>query len=223
VSSCRASLLAPALAVAVAAGGCAGTVRAARASAMPPPATESRAGTREPGAGPAPASLRAPQARRVPRDLAVRRAIETAVGLVGSREIVVGGVRYGDACASLVRAALAEAGAPAPEGADAAALLAVARARGAVRRFSPAPGDLVFLADRPGGPAEHVGLVQSVAPDGTALVLHHTERGVARLRLNAGQPWKARTEAGKALNDVLLVGAGRVTAGRLLVAYATVL
>ncbi len=191
---------------------------------MPPPATESRAGTREPGAGPAPASAARPrQARRVPRDLAVRRAIETAAALVGSREIVVGGVRYGDACASLVRAALAEAGAPAPEGADAAALLVLARARGSVRRFSPAPGDLVFLADRPGGPAEHVGLVQSVAPDGTALVLHHTERGVARLRVNTGQPWKARTESGKALNDVLLVGAGRVTAGRLLVAYATVL
>lgn len=190
---------------------------------MPPPATVSRAGTRE-GAGPAPApAARPPRARRMPRDLAVRRAIETAAGLVGSREIVVGGVRYGDACASLVRAALAEAGAPAPEGADAAALLALARARGPVRRFSPSPGDLVFLADRPGGPAEHVGLVQSVAPDGTALVLHHTERGVARLHVNSGQPWKARSDAGKALNDVLLVGAGRVTAGRLLVAYATVL
>jgi cell wall-associated NlpC family hydrolase len=215
----RAPLLA--LALAVLTGGCAGTSRAARATAMSPPATESRAGTRDPGAGPAPA--RPPRARRVPRDVAVRRAIDTAAALVGRREIVVAGVRYGDACASLVRAALAEAGAPAPDGADAAALLASARAHGTVRRFSPAPGDLVFLADRPGGPAEHVGLVQSVSPDGTALVLHHTERGVARLHLNSAQPWKARTETGKALNDVLLVGAGRVTAGRLLVAYATVL
>jgi cell wall-associated NlpC family hydrolase len=224
MSQRRASLLA--LALALVAGGCAGTKRTARASPLPPPATESRAGTREPGAGPAPASgsaARAPRARRMPRDTAVRRAIDTAAGLVGSREIVVAGVRYGDECASLVRAALAEAGAPAPDGADAPALLAFARARGTVRRFSPAAGDLVFLADRPGGPAEHVGLVQSVSPDGTALVLHHTERGVARLHVNGGQPWKARSDAGKALNDVLLVGAGRVTAGRLLVAYATVL
>ncbi len=211
------------LAVALGAAGCAGSGRAARASAMPPPATESRAGTRPRGAGPAPVSTgRPPQARRMPRDQAVRRAIDTAAALVGSREIVVGGVRYGDACASLVRAALAEAGAPVPDG-DAAELLAVARQRGKVHRFAPAPGDLVFLADRPGGPTEHVGLVQSVSPDGTALVLHHTERGVARLRVNAAQPWKARTDAGKALNDVLLVGAGRVTAGRLLVTYATVL
>jgi len=154
----------------------------------------------------------------------VRRAIDAAQGLVGRREIVVSGVSYGDGCAALVRAAFAEAGAPLPHAAsDAPALLSLARAQGAARRYKPAPGDLVFLADRPGGPAEHVGLVASVGEDGTALVLHHTDRGVARLRLNAAQPWKARSEAGKALNDVLLVGAGRVTAGRLLVAWATLL
>ncbi|HEY6003139.1 MAG TPA: NlpC/P60 family protein, partial [Anaeromyxobacter sp.] len=145
-------------------------------------------------------------------------------GLVGRREIVVSGVRYGDGCVALVRAAFAEAGEPLPaSAADAPSLLAVARERGAVRRSRPAAGDLVFLSDRPGGPAEHVGLVASVGEDGTALVLHHTERGVARLHLNAGQPWKARTESGKALNDVLVVGGGRVTAGRLLVGWATLL
>jgi cell wall-associated NlpC family hydrolase len=154
----------------------------------------------------------------------VRRAIDAASGLVGQREIVVSGVRFGDGCAALVRAAFAEAGAPLPDDArDVPALLALARARAGTRRGRPAAGDLVFLSDRPGGPAEHVGLVASVSADGTALVLHHTERGVARLRVNASQPWKARTEAGKALNDVLLVGAGRVTAGRLLVGYATLL
>jgi cell wall-associated NlpC family hydrolase len=154
----------------------------------------------------------------------VRRAIDAAEGLLGRREIVVQGVLYGDGCAALVRAAFAEAGAPLPRSAsDAPSLLALARELGATRRARPAPGDLVFLADRPGGPAEHVGLVASAAADGTVLVLHHTARGVARIRVNSGQPWKARAEAGKALNDVLLVGAGRVTAGRLLVAYATLL
>lgn len=212
------------LALPLLAAGCAGGNRAVRSATLPPPATESRAGTREPGAGPAPGPPRRPQARSVPRDLAVRRAIDAAQGLVGRREIVVSGVSYGDGCAALVRAAFAEAGAPLPHAAsDAPALLSLARAQGAARRYKPAPGDLVFLADRPGGPAEHVGLVASVGEDGTALVLHHTDRGVARLRLNAAQPWKARSEAGKALNDVLLVGAGRVTAGRLLVAWATLL
>jgi cell wall-associated NlpC family hydrolase len=198
--------------------------RAVHDAKLPPPATESRAGTREAGAGPAPGTPRRPQGRSLPREVAVRRAIDTAQGLVGRREIVVSGVRYGDGCAALVRAAFAQAGAPLPPGAtDAPALLALARERGAVRRTRPAPGDLVFLSDRPGGPAEHVGLVASVGEDGTALVLHDTDRGVARLRLNAAQPWKARTETGKALNDVLLVGAGRVTAARLLVGWATML
>lgn len=211
------------LALALLAVGCAGGGRTFRTHALPPPATESRAGTRSPGAGPAPGSP-ARQARRLPREAAVRRAVETAQGLVGRREIVVEGVSYGDGCAALVRAALAEAGAPLPrDAADAPALLALARERGAVRRSRPAAGDLVFLADRPGGAAEHVGLVASVSADGTVLVLHHTERGVARLRLNSGAPWKARTEEGKVLNDVLLVGAGRVTTARLLVGYATVL
>jgi cell wall-associated NlpC family hydrolase len=228
------------LALALVATGCAGGSRAVRATALPPPATESPAGTRDPGAGPAPASplarpsgaatpsgtATAPaprvEARRLPRDAAVRQAIDTADALVGQREIVVAGVRWGDGCVALVRAAFAAAGAPLPDG-DLAALLALARDRGGTRKWRAAAGDLVFLADRPGGPAAHVGLVASVAEDGTALVLHHTERGVARLRVNAANPWKARTESGKALNDVLLVGAGRVTAGRLLVGYATIL
>jgi hypothetical protein len=151
---------------------------------------------------------------------AARHAVATAAGLLGSQEIVVSGVDYGDGCAALVRAALGTAGIALPDG-DARTLHEHARARGAARRGRAALGDLVFLADRPGGPAEHVGLVERVAEDGTVVLLHRTERGVARLRLNAAQPWKARTETGKTLNDVLIVGAGRVTVARLLIAYAT--
>src|SRR5512138_1257300 len=138
--------------LALALAGCAGSSRAARDRALPPPATESRAGTREPGAGPAPGSPRRAQARLAPqpREAAARRAIAAAEALVGRREIVASGVRWGDGCAALVRAAFAEAGAPLPAAAtDAPALLAVARQRGAVRRSRPAPGDLAFLADRP--------------------------------------------------------------------------
>jgi hypothetical protein len=166
------------------------------------------------------------QARRPPppRDQAVRRAVESAAALVGQRDIVVDGVRWGDGCAALVRAAYASAGAPLPASAvDPRAIQAYARERARVRRGKPAPGDLVFLSDRPGGPAEHVGLVESVTADGTALVLHRTDHGVLRVRVNGAQPWKLKGDSGRALNDVLVVGAGRVSAGRLLVAYATVL
>jgi hypothetical protein len=131
-------------------------------------------------------------------------------------------VSFGDGCAALVRAAFDDAGVPLPAG-GAGALLADARARGLARRGRPAAGDLVFLAERPGGPAEHVGLVESAAPDGTAVVLHRTERGVARLRLNAARAWKTHAEGGRALNDVVVVGGGRLPAGRLVVAFATLL
>jgi hypothetical protein len=198
---------------------------AVRRDPLPPPAPVSRAGTRAPGAGPAPGlDAAAVNARRLPRDEALRRAIDTASDLVGRREILVGGRAWGDGCAALVRAAYAAAGVPFPEHAsDATALHALARERAATRRGRPAPGDLVFLADRPGGPPEHVGLVEAVHDDGTALVLHRTDQGVLRVHVNGGQPWKLRADSGRALNDVLLVGAGHVSAGRLVVGYATVL
>jgi cell wall-associated NlpC family hydrolase len=161
------------------------------------------------------------QARRVPLETAARTAVDVASGLLGARRIVVGGVDYGEGCAALVRAAYAGAGVTVEDG-DAASLHVRAAAEGRARRFRPAAGDLVFLADRPGGPPEHVGLVERVAPDGTVLVLHRMDSGVVRVRLNASQPWKARTDEGKTLNDVLIVGAGRVTVARLLVAYAGV-
>jgi hypothetical protein len=212
------------LALGLLAMACAPTARTARRNTLPPPAPVSRAGTRAPGVGPAPGSApRAVQGRR-PREQAVRRAIETASALVGQRDIVVGGISWGDGCAALVRAAFAQAGAPLPERArDAAALHALSRDKGATRRSRPVPGDLVFLSDRPGGPPEHVGLVETVSPDGTALVIHRTDRGVLRVHVNGAQPWKLRGESGRALNDVLLVGAGRIPAGRLFVAYATLL
>jgi hypothetical protein len=211
------------LALGLLATACASGTYPVRRDPMPPPAPVSRAGAREPGAGPAPglAARRVQGRHPPPRDQAVRRAVETASALVGQRDIVVGGVRWGDGCVALVRAAFAAAGAPLPDG-DARALLALASQRSGTRRRRPLPGDLVFLSDRPGGPAEHVGLVESVS-DGTALVLHRTEHGVLRLRVNGAQPWKLRADSGRALNDVLVVGAGRITAGRLLVAYATLL
>jgi cell wall-associated NlpC family hydrolase len=189
------------------------------------------AGPDEPDPAPSAAAAGAPSAagprlqpRHGSRDAAVKRAVEAARGLVGQREIVLDGVRYGDGCAALVRAAFEEAGRPLPPGvADVRALQALARREGALRRVRPAPGDLVFLADRPGGAAEHVGLVERIGAGGTVTVLHRTGRGVVRLRVNTGQPWKARADDGKILNDVLVVGGGRVSVGRLVVAWASLL
>jgi len=210
------------LVVAALTAGCATAVSKPAASSLPPPAQEG-ATLPAPAAPPASEASTAP-ARRAPHDVAVARAVEAARALLGHREIVVGGVRYADGCAALVRAVFDEAGRPLPASArDAKGLHALLKREGRLRSSRPAVGDLVFLADRPSGQAEHVGLVERVGAGGTATVLHWTARGVVRLRVNSSQPWKARSEGGKILNDVLVVGGGRVPAGRLVVAWATLL
>lgn len=207
----------PRSALALLLSGCAAAGTTARSS-LPPPAQELRAGARDPGAGPVPPSA----APRPPHDEVVRAAIEGARSFVGQREIAVGGTRFGDDCVALVRAAFVRAGAPLPaEATTVTALHAVARQRGLLRRSAPVPGDVIFLSDRPGGAPAHVGIVEAVGADGTALVLHRTGRGVARLRVNASQPWKLKGDKGRLLNDPLVTGAGRVPAGRLFVAWAS--
>ncbi len=155
---------------------------------------------------------------------AARKAIDAARSLAGQKEIVLNGVSYGDGCSALVVAAYQQAGRNLAAGAhDVKSLHALARSERSLRKGQPAPGDLVFLSDRPGGQPEHVGLVERVGEGGTVTVLHRTARGVSRMHVNGLQPWKARGDEGQILNDVLVVGGGRVPAGRLLVAYATLL
>ena len=155
---------------------------------------------------------------------AARKAIDAARSLAGQKEIVLNGVSYGDGCSALVVAAYQQAGRNLAAGAhDVKSLHALARSERSLRKGQPAPGDLVFLSDRPGGQPEHVGLVERVGEGGTVTVLHRTARGVSRMHVNGLQPWKARGDDGRILNDVLVVGGGRVPAGRLLVAYATLL
>ncbi len=209
----------PLLLAALAFAGCGGP-GASRRLPLPPPAGDGRAGARhERSADPALASAQAQPARPE-----VARAIEVASSLVGRRDIVIGGRDYGDDCAALVRAALDRAGRPVPpEARDAASLYGLAYGRGLVRTGIRAqPGDLIFLADRPGGAPVHVGLVARVEPDGTALVLHRVARGVMRLRVNLGYPGRIADPAtGKRLNDTLAVGAAALPAGSLVVAVAS--
>ena len=191
----------------------------ARRHAMPPPARESRAGAPKQGAGPAPG--RAPEG-----DTNVTRAVEAASSLVGRRAVVVDGVDYGPGCAALVRAAFASAGHPLPpEARDAEAVHALADRRGAlIASRRPARGDLVFLADRPGGPPAHVGLVARAEPDGTALVLYRVTRGVLRVRMTLAYPAQPTDPAtGKHINDTLVVKAHSVPAGSLVVGVSDLL
>jgi cell wall-associated NlpC family hydrolase len=208
---------------------CASGAPGMRRHFMPPPARESRVGASERSAGPAPgyealASASRPAPR--PGDGDVARAIEAASSLVGRRTIVLDGVDYGSSCTALVRAAFAHAGHPLPPTArDAASVFTYAREHGALTRSrQPSAGDLVFLADRPGGPPEHVGIVARADPDGTALVLHRVARGVLHVRMNLAYPSRPTDPAtGKHINDTLIVNAHGVTAGSLVVGVSDLL
>ena len=222
MAASRAFLL---LGLAIGCVACASSQASATRRPLPPPAGDGRAGAREDrGAGPALASgTRAPSTALKPD---VRRAVDAAQSLVGSRDVVVDGRNYGAGCAALVRAAFDHAGRPLPADArTAAALLDLARGRGAMRSgIRCSPGDVVFLADRPGGTAAHVGLVTAVEPDGTAVVVHRLARGVARMRVNLGYPARiSDPSTGKRLNDTLQVGKSSATAGSLVVGVATLL
>jgi len=187
---------------------------------LPPPAGEGRVGARaDRGADPALAST--PPARPE-----VRSAIDAAESLVGRRSVVVDGRDYGPGCAALVRAAFDHAGHPLPpEAHDAASIHAAAQSRGSLRAGARwAAGDLVFLADHPGGPPAHVGLVARVDPDGTAVILHRLARGVSRLHVNLGYPGRVADPAtGRRLNDTLVVGSTAMPAGSLVVGVAAFL
>ncbi len=202
---------------------CASSQSAAARRPLPPPAGDGRAGVRDDrGSGPAIASA----AKAPPLKPDVKAAVDAAQSLVGHRDVVVDGRNYGPGCTAVVRAAFDHAGKPLPPDArTASALLEVARGRNALRSgIRCSPGDVVFLADKPGGTAAHVGLVTRVDPDGTALVVHRLSRGVASLRVNLGYPGRVSDPGtGKRLNDTLQVGKSSAPAGSLVVGVAAFL
>jgi len=204
---------------------CASSGGASARRPLPPPAGDGRAGVRDDrGAGPALTSQAKSPAPEMKPD--VRLAVDAAQSLVGRRDVVLDGRDYGTGCTALVRAAFEHAGRPLPVDArSAAALLEVARGRGVLRTgIRCAPGDVLFLADSPGGSAAHVGLVTRVDPDGTAVVLHRLARGVTPMRVNLGYPGRLNDPStGKRLNDTLQVGRSTAPAGSLVVGVAALL
>ena len=205
--------------------GCSASSLAAGRPLPPPPASADRAGAPDAGgAGPVHAAGRSPGAAAPGEE--ARIAIQTASSLVGRRSLTVDGVDWGRGCAALVRAALARAGLSLPPTVKSASELhAFAERRGALRpgrRLEP--GDVVFLADRPGGVPAHVGLAVRTDPDGTAMIVHRVARGVARFRVNLA--WPKRTNdpsTGRLVNDTLSVDGQAVPAGSLVVGIADLL
>ena len=215
------------LSVALVLAGCATGSARTKPTNLSPPAHQGRTGALPRSAGPVPVSAPSPpQAPAEKPSATVTRALDTASALMGSTTIVVDGVSYGSDCTALVRAAFASAGHPfPPEARDARSMLAVADRRGAVRKTRrPSAGDLVFLADEPGGPPAHVALVARAEPDGTLTVLHRVSRGVRRVRMNLTYPERTSDpQTGRHINDVLQVRSRSEPAGHLVVAVSDLL
>lgn len=136
--------------------------------------------------------------------------VAAAQGFVGASSLEVDGTRFRWDCSGLVEAVMARAGGDyAGSSAD---MYERARAEGVLtHRRRPKPGDLVFFDDtydrnrngRRDDPLSHVALVEAVAADGTATLIHLGSKGVVRIRMNLREPDIARTEDGRVLNDYL--------------------
>jgi len=127
------------------------------------------------------------------------------------------GGRDGVDCSTFVRAAYSAAGVDlyseaSPRDNGVQAIRRYVRRHGQLhRRRRPAAGDLVFfdnsydrnrnrlLDDR----LTHVGIVEEVLGDGTALVLHSTNHGVVREPMNLRRPHASTGAAGQSINAVL--------------------
>lgn len=193
---------------------------------------------------PAPGGAVTPvRATAAPRPAAGARetVLATARSLVGKSQVVLGGRKYPSDCTGLIEGVFAQAGVtfrgtlkPGDNGVT--ALYRHARARGRVyTEGRPVPGDLVFFREtydqnrdgRRNDGLTHVGLVDTVAADGTVTVIHRVRRGVVRYRMNLARPHLPRDpKTGQVLNDLLRhPGPNRepVLTGQLFAAFGSVL
>jgi hypothetical protein len=124
--------------------------------------------------------------------------------------------RVPDDCSGLVRLAYHSVGVELlsqgvrPGENAASAMYRRARRAGALHRRRPLPGDIVFFHEtydrnrdglRNDG-LTHVGIIESVAKDGTVVFVHRAGAGVVRSHMNLRRPLR-KSPGGRVLNDYL--------------------
>lgn len=163
-----------------------------------------------------------------------RRVAKRAVGLVG---VSLASYRVPNDCSGLARLAYQAVGVELlskgtrPGENAVSAIYRRAQTQGALHRKTPQPGDLVFFRetyDRNGDGVRndgltHVGVVETVAKDGTVTFVHRGGPGVRRARMNPRFP-SVRAQQGRVLNDYIRredsSGRARLTS-ELFVGYAS--
>jgi probable lipoprotein NlpC len=144
---------------------------------------------------------------------------QVAVGFLGRSRIEVNGRLFPFDCSGLARAVYAAQGIDLYDGlGELDAGNGVGRIYGHVLRlgrihYGPTvhPGDLVFFHNtwdfnRDGSfndPLTHVGVVETVEPDGTVLFVSQVSAGIERYRMNLRSPDRHRASDGRVLNDYL--------------------
>jgi cell wall-associated NlpC family hydrolase len=142
-----------------------------------------------------------------------RRVALRAAGLVGSS---LAPYRVPDDCSGLVRLAYQSVGVELlssgmrPGENAASAMYRRARRTGALHRRTPQPGDIVFFREtydrnrdgRRNDGLTHVGVIESVARDGTVVFVHRGGAGVVRARMNLRRPVR-QEPGGQILNDYI--------------------
>jgi cell wall-associated NlpC family hydrolase len=197
------------LSVVLAVLGSAPAVAAPRQS-VKPVAKAKKAPTRSPALAKATASKKKRPPVKLTRG---RRVARRAASLVGAS---LATYRVPDDCSGLVRAAYQSVGiellshGTLPGENAVSAIYRRAQRSGALHKQTPRPGDIVFFHEtydrnrdglRNDG-LTHVGVIESVEPDGTVVFVHRGGSGVKRSRMNLRQPSR-HGEAGHILNDYI--------------------
>ena len=201
--------------VAVAAGGCAGSLSTSQRAPSPPDSSHST--------GVAAAS-----------DTKREEVVAAARAQLGKTRIHVGRKKYSDDCSGLVRAVFDQVGIDLFKNArhgdnGVTAIYRFAEANGRIYTGGrPIAGDLVFFHDtyhRRRGGLTHVALVEQVQDDQTVWIIHRVRRGVVRYRMNLLRPDVRFDKSGRVVNDYLRLASPNkeVLTAQLFSAYATVL
>ncbi len=202
--------------VALAAGGCAGSLS-----------------TSHRGSGPLDSS-HSTEAAAVSNGLR-EEVVAAARAQLGKTRIHVGSKKYSDDCSGLVRAVFDQAGVDLFKNArrgdnGVTAIYRFAEANGRIYTGGrPVAGDLVFFHDtydRRKGGLTHVALVEQVQDDQTVWIIHRVRRGVVRYRMNLLRPDVRFDKSGRVVNDYLRLASAKdkeVLTAQLFSAYATVL
>ncbi|CUS37525.1 conserved exported hypothetical protein [Candidatus Nitrospira nitrosa] len=155
-------------------------------------------------------------AKGMPRQTALAK---TAVRFVGQSRVQIGGRNYNPDCSGFVQGVYASqrvdlySGLGKLDGGNGVGRIYTHVMEHGRIHYGPTvhPGDLVFFHNTwdfngdglPNDPLTHIGVVETVEPDGTVLFVSSLSRGIQRYRMNLQNPDTHKAADGRVLNDFL--------------------